>query len=121
MSKPSKIPAAAAGPPRPATAGRLPLMYMSMQELTNFCLQVGEPRPELVVRLGVSSSDTLGVLQIGRGGPGDAVEARQIDGVDVLERVVDMRQPVRGLGRDEIPQEICSPVDPPTARNTPRD
>ena len=87
MSKPSKIPATAAGPPRPATAGRLPLlplMHMSMQELTNFCLQVGEPRPELVVRLGVSSSVTLGVLQIGRGGPGDAVEARQIDGVDVL-------------------------------------
>jgi hypothetical protein len=41
MSKPSKIPATAAGPPRPATAGRLLLMYMSMQELMNFCFRLG--------------------------------------------------------------------------------
>ena len=36
MSKPSKIPAAVPGPPKPPAAGMLPLMNMSMQELTNF-------------------------------------------------------------------------------------
>ncbi len=37
MSKPSKIPAAAPLPPRPLVTGRSPLMYMSMQDFTNFC------------------------------------------------------------------------------------
>src|SRR5262249_37157357 len=36
MSTPSKMPAAVPGPPYPPWAGRLPLMNMSMQELTNF-------------------------------------------------------------------------------------
>src|SRR2546421_5346277 len=35
-SMPSKTPAAEPGPPCPLYAGRLPLMYMSMQELTSF-------------------------------------------------------------------------------------
>ncbi len=34
-SMPSKIPAALPGPPAALYTGRLPLMYMSMQELTN--------------------------------------------------------------------------------------
>jgi len=36
MSKPEKIPAAVPSPPYPPCEGRLPLMNMSMQELTNF-------------------------------------------------------------------------------------
>src|ERR1700759_3885338 len=37
MSKPSKMPAADPGPPKPPWTGRLPLMNMSMQEETSFC------------------------------------------------------------------------------------
>jgi hypothetical protein len=37
MSKPSKMPAAVPGPPKPPAAGMLPSRNMLMHELTNFC------------------------------------------------------------------------------------
>ena len=37
MSNPSKMPFAVPAPPYPFSEGRLPLMNMSIHELTNFC------------------------------------------------------------------------------------